>query len=184
LVSRVKKTKRYEERNEALRAKFREAVDNLPSEKIFFIDECGINQYLYREYGYAPKGQPVIGNVRGSKFKRLNIVAAKCVDRIVEPLVYDGTTDSVLFECWFENRLLKAIPKGSVLILDNATFHRKAKLRLLADRADCDVLFLPPYSPDLNPIEKFWAWLKQKLRDVLQYYDNLIDAVPDCFNGR
>lgn len=65
--------------------------------------------------------------------------------------------------------------------MDNATFHRKAKLRELAINAECEVLFLPPYSPDLNPIEKFWSWLKQKLREVLPEYDNFMDALIDCF---
>ena len=73
-------------------------------------------------------------------------------------MTYDGTTDSSLFEQWFEQRLLPVIPKYSIIILDNATFHRKAKLRALAEESDCEVLFLPPYSPDLNPIENFWAW--------------------------
>jgi len=73
----------------------------------------------------------------------------------VAPMIYDGTTDSILFEYWFEHSLLKAIPKYSVIILDNATFHRKSKLRLLAEQSDCEVLFLPPYSPDLNPTEVY-----------------------------
>ena len=145
------------EKSEAQRAKFRKIVDNLPIERLYYIDECGINQYLYREYGYALKGQSVIGNIKGNKFERLNIVVAKCCNRIVEPLVYDVSTDSVLFECWFESRLLTSIPEGSVLILDNAAFHRKAKLEVLAEKAGCQILFLLPYSPDLNPIEKFWA---------------------------
>ena len=99
----------------------------------------------------------------------------------MQPLVYDVTMDSVLFERWFESRLLKSVPKGSVLIMDNAAFHRKTKLRVLAENAGCEILFLPPYSPDLNPIEKFWAWLKQKLRDILHFHDNLWYAIVDCF---
>jgi transposase len=65
--------------------------------------------------------------------------------------------------------------------MDNATFHRKAKLKELADNACCKLLFLPPYSPDLNPIEKHWAWLKRKLRDILKSYEVFMDALQDCF---
>jgi len=136
---------------------------------------------LYREYAYAPRGVQVCGKISGKKFKRTNIVSAKCGDKIVAPLVYDGTTDSTLFEFWFEEMLLKTAPKGAILIMDNATFHRKKKLRELAESAECEVLFLPPYSPDLNPIEKFWAWLKQKLRTILADYDNFMDTLLDCF---
>jgi len=172
------------ERNEGLRAKFLNEIESYPQHQIYYIDECGINQCLYREYGYAPRGQQVIGNVQGRRFKRFNIVAAKCGSKIVEPLVYDVTTDSALFECWFETRLLASVPKGSVLIMDNAAFHRKSKLRTLAENAGAVVLFLPPYSPDLNPIEKFWAWLKLELRSILHSYDNIMDAIADCFVGR
>lgn len=129
---------------------FNNYVDSLPKDRLYYIDECGIDSYLYREHAYAPRGTKIIGNISGKKFKRTNIVAAKCGSNIVAPMIYDGTTDSVLFEYWFENFLLKTIPKGSYCILDNATFHRKSKLHTLAKQAGCTVIFLPPYSPDLN----------------------------------
>jgi len=156
-------------------------VDSYPEYKLYYVDECGIDKYLYREHAYSPRGVPIIGKVSGKKFKRTNIVAAKCGDRIVAPMIYDGTTDSVLFEYWFEMMLLKSIPKYSIIILDNATFHRKARLRELAEKTYCDVLFLPPYSPDLNPIERFWAWLKARLRNILPAYTSLDDALMVCF---
>ena len=148
---------------------------------LYYVDECGIAKFLYREYGYSPKGQPVIGNVSGRKYKRTNIVAAKCGTDIVAPMIYEGTTDSLLFEQWFEQCLLKEVPKHAVIIMDNATFHRKAKLHDLALQANCEVLFLPPYSLDLNPIERFWAWLKTRLRNILPYYSCFDDALADCF---
>lgn len=169
------------ERNETLRSEFREIVDNLQISTLYYIDECGIDEFLYREYAYSLRGVPIEVKISGKKFKRTNIVAAKCCDKIVAPMIYDGTTDSVLFECWFVEALLKTVPKHSVLIMYNATFHRKARLCELADKVDCKILFLPPYSPDLNPIEKFWAWLKQKLREILPQYDVLMDALMDCF---
>ena len=156
-------------------------IGTYPHERLYYVDECGLDKYLYREYGYSPRGTPVYGNVSGRKFKRTNIVAAKCGNTIVEPMIYGGTTDSVLFEYWFENALLKAIPPHSIIVLDNATFHRKAKLRELSEQAMCMVIFLPPYSPDLNPIERFWAWLKNRLRSFLPLYDDFDSALMDCF---
>ena len=169
------------ERNEEIRREFCETIDSYPQYKLYYIDECGIDEYLHREYAYSPMGVPVLGETSGKKFKRTNIVAAKCGDKIVAPMVYRGTTDSVLFECWFEKMLLKSVPSYSVLIMDNATFHRKSKIRELAERADCEVLFLPPYSPDLNLIEKFWAWLKHKLRSALRAFSCFDDALDNCF---
>ena len=74
-----------------------------------------------------------------------------------------------------------AAKRGDKVIMDNAPFHRKAKLRELAEKAKCDILFLPPYSPDLSPIENFWAWLKRKLRSILHSFDNFDDPLVDCF---
>jgi transposase len=146
------------------------------------VDECGLDNYIYREYAYSLRGIPVAGEVSGRKYARTNVVAAKCCDNVVAPMIYDGTTDSKLFEYWFEHRFLKSIPRYSVAIVDNATFHRKDTLRKLAARFDCEVLFLPPYSPDINsPIENFWANLKRKLRNILHNYDNFDDALLDCF---
>ena len=169
------------EKSDELSLDFMETVESYPEYKLYYVDECGLDKYLYREFAYSPRGVPVLGKISGKKFKRTNIVAAKCGDKIVAPMTYEGTTDSILFEYWFENMLLRAIPRYSVIILDNATFHRKSKLRALAEKAKCDILFLPPYSPDLNPIENFWAWLKQRLRKILPNYDHFDDALMACF---
>jgi hypothetical protein len=107
------------ERCEAGREAFRKLINSLPKNRLYYIDECGIDMYLYREHAYAPRGVKVIGSIIGKKFKRVNIVAAKCGGIIIEPMIYDGNTDSILFEYWFENALLKAIPAGSYCILDN-----------------------------------------------------------------
>lgn len=99
----------------------------------------------------------------------------------IAPMEYAGTTDSVLFEFWFENCLLKEVQPGSVIVLDNATFHKKSVLPELAEKYGCKVIFLPPYSPDLNPIEKKWAWLKRKLRETLNNFDTFDDAIIGAF---
>lgn len=156
-------------------------LKTLPQESIVYVDECGIDQCLYREYARAPRGEKVVAKISGRKFKRTNIVAGICQGEWVAPLEYSGTTDSVLFEYWFINCLLKEVDEGSVIILDNATFHKKSILPDLAKRYGCNVLFLPPYSPDLNPIENKWAWLKRKLREILQFYNSFDDALRNVF---
>lgn len=169
------------ENSPELRAEFVKIRDGYPHHKLYYIDECGIDKYLYREHAYSLRGVVAEGKISGRKFKRINVVAAKCGDEIVAPMIYDGTTDSILFEYWFQNSLLKSVPKGSVFVLDNATFHRKQRLRELAASAGCVILFLPPYSPDLNPIEKYWAWLKRKLREILPSFVCFEDALDNCF---
>jgi len=153
----------------------------LPKEKLVYVDETGIDRCLYREYARAVRGEKVIAKISGRKFKRTNIVAGICGGKWVAPMEYDGTTDSILFEFWFEKCLLKVVVEGSVIILDNATFHRKSFLTDLAHRYNCDILFLPPYSPDLNPIEKKWAWLKKYLRKILHNFNSFNEAVQYLF---
>ena len=147
-----------------------------------YVDECGIDQYLYREYARAPRGQRVFAKISGRKFKRTNIVAGLCQGKWVAPMEYTGTTDSTLFEFWFERFLMNEVANGSVIILDNATFHKKSILPDLARRYHCEVLFLPPYSPDLNAIEKKWAWLKRTLRSTLHSFASLDHAVVNAFH--
>jgi len=86
-----------------------ETVERISPERPVFVDETGIDQYLYREFAYSPRGQKVIAKISGKKFKRTNIVAGICQGEWVAPMEYDGTTDSALFEFWFQNCLLKEV---------------------------------------------------------------------------
>ena len=102
-------------------------------------------------------------------------------DRILAPLQYSGTMDSTLFEFWFSEQLLPSLEKGSVIVMDNASFHSKKRLISVAQKAGYKLIFLPPYSPELNPIEKFWAWLKHFLRKILSSATSFDDALFDAF---
>lgn len=156
-------------------------IANIPTHQIAYVDETGIDTCLYREYGWCKRGDALIGSVNGRKFKRTGIVAAKLGKSILEPLTYDGVMDSLLFETWFENRLLPSLPEKSVIVMDNASFHRKNKLFCLADKSGHSLIFLPPYSPELNPIENFWSWLKRHLRKTIPLHSSFDDALCYAF---
>jgi transposase len=100
---------------------------------------------------------------------------------IIEPFQYEGTMDSILFEIWFKAKLLPALPIGTTIVMDNATFHRKSKLLLLASEFGHNIIFLPPYSPELNPIEKYWSWLKRFLKKILLECDSFDEALSLVF---
>jgi len=89
--------------------------------------------------------------------------------------------NSELFELWFEEKLLPSLPKNTVIVMDNASFHRKKHLLCTAQKYGYSLIFLPPYSPELNPIEKFWSWLKRQLQKILPKYNNFDDALFECF---
>lgn len=159
-----------------------EKIADVPKECIAYVDETGIDTYLYREYGYAPRGEAVKGKIFGRKFQRTNIIAAKLGTHIVAPMQYHGITDSTLFEFWFEQCLLPCLPEDVVIVMDNASFHRKKQLAEISAKYHRTLIFLPPYSPDLNPIEKFWAHLKSIIRSSVHTFDSLDDTISFAFH--
>ena len=96
-------------------------------------------------------------------------------------MCFQVTCNTELFNAWLQKALLPSLPKGKVLILDNASFHRSEKTKQLVEEFGCKLLFLPPYSPDLNPIEKYWANLKVKIRELLRYIGNFTEAIDKAF---
>lgn len=88
---------------------------------------------------------------------------------------------SEFFEAWFENHFIPTLLKGTKIVMDNASFHRKNRLNEIASEHGLQIIFLPPYSPELNPIEHFWHWLKKKICDLLNFLKNLNDVIYSIF---
>ena len=176
-----KKTKRYREQDSEQVAEYMREMAKVSIEDIAYVDETGIDTYLYREYGWSKRGSPLVGMVSGRKYKRIGIVAAQMNGAIISPLQYEGTMDSSLFEMWFESHLIPCLPENTVVVMDNASFHRKTRLYPLAQKAGIRLIFLPPYSPELNPIEHFWSWLKRELCKILPSQPSFDDALRSCF---
>ena len=95
---------------------------------------------------------------------------------------YEGTMDSSFFEGWFSKVFLKEVPENSVIVMDNASFHCKLNLFDLPSAHKCHLFFLPPYSPDLNPIEIMWANLKSFLSSYSFNFSSIQDAISFFFN--
>jgi transposase len=121
----------------------------------------------------AKRGEKVFSSISGYKYHRINIVAGLHCGQIIAPMEYCGSTDHIVFETWFEHVLLRELPAGSTIVMDNASFHRKDALNKLARYANCTIAFLPPYSPDYNPIEKKWANMKAFWRSYTAKYENI-----------
>ncbi|MDE5772766.1 MAG: transposase [Ruminococcus sp.] len=117
----------------------------------------------------------------GKKFQRTSIVAAKLNNKIIAPMQYSGTMNSTLFEMWFEKCLLPCLEKGMTIVMDNASFHRKKYLYEICKKYRVNLIFLPPYSPELNPIEKYWFVLKHTIKSFLRINISLDDAIHYVF---
>ena len=157
-----------------------EKIEKTDSDSIVYVDETGIDEYMYRERAWSPKGTKVREKISGRKYKRTGLAAALCRGSITAPMQYDGTMNSELFEKWLKDSLCPSLAKGSTIVMDNASFHRKEKVERIALSFGHKVIFLPPYSPELNPIEHYWAALKKRLRGVMKYMTSLNDAICYC----
>ncbi|MBL3284685.1 IS630 family transposase domain protein [Rickettsiales endosymbiont of Paramecium tredecaurelia] len=92
-------------------------------------------------------------------------------------MVFNGSCNTQLIEAWLEKFLIKELKAGQVVIMDNAAFHKSQKVKELIESVGCKLVFLPPYSPDLNPIEKFYANMKRWIKDRISSFDKLYEAL-------
>ena len=155
-------------------------LEQIDPRKIVYIDEAGIEDTLHRQYARAPRGQQVLADIKGHKTKRISMIAGLLGKKLIAPWMFEGYTDADVFNTWIEKVLLPELPPGHTVILDNASFHKAAKTRELIERAGCSLLFLPPYSPDLNPIEEWWAILKAKIKTILTNLGELEYAIESA----
>lgn len=152
-------------------------MEKIPLDQRIYLDESGINKYLHREHARSLRGKKVFGEVSGKQFARQSVISALFKGKLFSPMCFEGTCDTVLFNAWLKQMLIPNLTPGQVLILDNASFHKSAESQKLVEAAGCKILFLPPYSPDLNPIEKYWANMKTKVRELLPKLQTFTDAL-------
>ena len=121
--------------------------------------------------------------ISGKRHARIGLVAAQCEGALLAPHTYSGTMNASVFEDWFEAELLKKLPKDHVIIMDNAAFHKKEVLQNLARKYSQKLIFLPPYSPEYNPIEHTWSNLKRKVAGCIHLYDSVSQALDAVLEG-
>lgn len=178
-----KKTPYYEERDEKKRQEFVDELAKIPKSDRVYLDESGINKYLRRERARSSRGRQVYGAISGMRYARESFIAAQREEQILAPFCYRGTCDTILFNLWVKDFLLPELQPGQVVIMDNAAFHKSQETKKLIETAGCRIFFLPPYSPDLNPIEQVWANIKKKVLGFLEKIKGikLAEAIDSAF---
>ena len=158
-----KKTLRYKERCDTQRAAYRQtlAEKRAAGKTIIYTDECGFRAESYRRHGYAPKGKLVLGLVSGTRTRTTTLVAARIGSTFTATCLFDGGCDAACFNAWVETYLGPRLSQKDVVVLDNARIHKTLRTRELIQAAGAEILFLPPYSPDYNPIEHDFANIKR-----------------------
>ena len=136
---------------------------------------------MSREYAWSERGKIVIGEKSGKRFARESFVAGLKNKQVLSPMCYKGTMNTSLFNFWLINFLIPTLSPGDTVVMDNATFHKSEETNKIITDAGCELIFLPPYSPDLNPIEKFWANLKNIIKRNIANFCTLADAIDYAF---
>ena len=161
------------EASEEKRQRYQEEIKDIESERLVYIDESGIEISVCKDRGWGKRGEKLIAKKSGKYYERINIIAGYVNNKAIAPMVFNGTCNTKLFESWVEQFLIKELKPGQVVIMDNAAFHRSQRTKDLIELVGCKLIFLPPYSPDLNPIEKFWANMKRWVRSNIDRFHQL-----------
>ena len=169
------------EANESKRKEYKERIKDISVDNLVYIDESGIEERISKDRGWGVKSQKLLAKKSGKYYERSNIIAGYVNKKIIAPLVFYSSCNTKLFEAWVEQFLIKELKAGQYVVLDNASFHKSKRTQELIESVGCTIIFLPPYSPDLNPIEKFWANLKQWVKNNIYQFNKLYDALINFF---
>jgi transposase len=142
-------------------------IGGIAPERLVFLDECGVLTNMARLWGRSPRGTRAVGTVPCGHWRRLTVLGALGIGGMLAAMSVEAATSGAVFLAFLEQVLLPELRRSrpdAVLVLDNLRAHKTAAVRRLLDRSGFLYRYLPPYSPDLNPIEPAWAKLKAELR--------------------
>lgn len=170
------------ERDEKARKKFRKLTSAFEVGHYIFLDEMGSNLGLTRRYGRAAPGERVRDEVPGDRGGNISTIGAIGVDGIRTGLSVPGAIDGETMLFFVEELLVPTLNRGDIVLMDNASIHKLDDIEDALEAAGAGLLFLPPYSPDLNPIEHGWSKVKARLRALkARTGPALLDALVTAF---
>ncbi|BAQ64358.1 mobile element protein [Geminocystis sp. NIES-3709] len=156
----------------------RELISIFGSKSLVFIDESGFDSRVYCKYGWSKKGKKIYGQQQGKREVRENLITGrrKYKKDFIAPMIFRGSLNAESFETLLEVHLLPSLTMPSILIMNNAPIHRKNIIKQLIENTEHEVIFLPPYSPDLNDIEHDFSALKRTrmYASIETYIDKII----------
>jgi transposase len=148
----------------AARENWVECQDDLDPEHLIFIDESGLSTKMARLRGWAPKGERCCAAIPHGHWKTVTFVGGLTLTGFVAPMLLDGPMDGECFLAWVEQMLAPTLRPGDIVVMDNLAAHKVAGVRKAIEAGGAELRYLPPYSPDLNPIENAFAKLKAHVR--------------------
>jgi transposase len=160
------------------RRQWRARQASIDPKRLVFIDETWAKTNMAPLRGWGPRGQRLIGKAPHGRWSTLTFLAALRHDRIEAPCLFNGPINGQKFQAYIEQFLIPTLQPGDIVVLDNLASHKGKQVRRAIRRARAKLIFLPPYSPDLNPIEQAFAklkhWLRQaQARSIEEIYQSL-----------
>ena len=167
------------ERDEFLRAAWRLLVaGEIDAQRLVFVDECGTNTSLNPLYAWSRRGERAYGEAPRNWGSNVTLLASMTREGMGACIAVEGATTKAVFEAYVEEALAPSLRPGQVVVMDNLSSHKSQRVRELIEGRGCELLYLPPYSPDLNPIEQAFAKLKASLRRAqARTFGALIEAM-------
>jgi transposase len=138
---------------------------NLDPDRVVFIDETWAKTNMTRTYGRSPRGQRLVESVPYGRWETTTFLGAMRSTGFVAPLCVEGAINGALFQAWVEQHLSKVLRPGDIVVMDNLSSHKGSGVAAAIEAVGAKVRYLPPYSPDLNPIELAFSKFKKLLRD-------------------
>jgi transposase len=178
-MARQKKSQIAQERDEEARGLWRWLASHFDARRLVFVDESGFHTSMTRLRARAPKGKRAYGKVPRNRGKNTTLIAAITLQGAMgAPMSVEGGTDSAAFEAYVEHFLAPTLREGQVVVLDGLGAHRPKKIRELVEARGADLVFLPSYSPDLNPIEEAFSKVKALVRkEGARLSEALVEAI-------
>ena len=157
-------------------------ISGFKASNLVFLDESGCNTDMTRRYAYSLGGSRAVDSAPLSKPKNTTILSSIQLDGTLRYTTFSGGTTVEKFKQYLENNLLPYLNRDSVLVMDNMKSHHAKAVKDLLDSSGIRYIYLPPYSPDLNPIEKLWSKVKSFLRKFkARTLEELQDAIQNAF---
>jgi len=156
-------------------------IQQIPAEDLVFIDESGVTTHMVRRFARALGGSRAIGRAPAGRYEKLTLIGAIALSGLLALMTIPASTDSAVFLAFVQQVLVPELRPGQVVVFDNLSPHKKPTVKKAIEAAKCRVIFLPPYTPEFNPIEPCWSKMKEFLRSrAVTTRDALEAAVADA----
>jgi transposase len=155
----------------------------LCAKRLMFVDEMGSNTSLHELYAYAPRGQRAYCSVARNRGKNTTLLSSMSLSGMGPSMVVEGGTNGAVFEGYLRELLVAALGKGDVVVMDNLSVHKSERVREIIEGTGAQILYLPPYSPDFNPIEEAFSKVKNLLRKAgARVRETLVEAIGEALS--